>query len=63
MFDFFQVVPPDGGWGWVVVVASFVCNVLVDGIVYSCGLLLPSISKEFNVIIIILIIFLIKCSN
>ncbi|CAN7976891.1 unnamed protein product, partial [Ixodes persulcatus] len=30
--------PPDGGWGWVVVIAGFVCHVVVDGIVYSSGL-------------------------
>lgn len=27
------VVPLDGGWGWVVVYASFLCCVIVDGIV------------------------------
>ncbi|CAG9133597.1 unnamed protein product [Plutella xylostella] len=43
------VVPPDGGWGWVVVAASFMCNVLVDGIIMTGGLLLPAIQKEFNV--------------
>ena len=24
--------PPDGGWGWVVCFASFLCNFMVDGI-------------------------------
>lgn len=28
-------VPPDGGWGWVVVFASFMCNVIVDGVAFS----------------------------
>jgi hypothetical protein len=23
--------PPDGGFGWVIVLASLVCNVVVDG--------------------------------
>ncbi|XP_071531300.1 monocarboxylate transporter 5 isoform X2 [Panulirus ornatus] len=44
-----HVVPPDGGWGWVVVAASFMCNVIVDGIIFSCGMLLPKFRDEFNV--------------
>ena len=31
-------VPPDGGWGWVVVFASFMIHVIADGIVYSFGI-------------------------
>ena len=23
--------PPDGGWGWVVVLSSFMCNLILDG--------------------------------
>ncbi|XP_032516484.1 monocarboxylate transporter 3 isoform X1 [Danaus plexippus] len=42
------VVPPDGGWGWVVVVASFMCNFIVDGIIFSGGMLLTPIQKEFK---------------
>jgi len=40
--------PPDGGWGWVVVFASFNCNMVLDGIAYSFGILLNSISKHFG---------------
>lgn len=43
-----HVVPPDGGWGWVVVAASFMCNMVVDGIIFSCGMLLPELKKAFN---------------
>ncbi|KAJ0183184.1 hypothetical protein K1T71_001160 [Dendrolimus kikuchii] len=43
------VVPPDGGWGWVVVAASFMCNVLVDGIIFSGGSLSKSIKEEFKI--------------
>ncbi|XP_026749154.1 monocarboxylate transporter 2 [Galleria mellonella] len=43
------VVPPDGGWGWVVVVASFMCNVFVDGIIFSGGMFQNSIQEEFNI--------------
>lgn len=30
--------PPDGGWGWMVVLASFIIHVIADGIVYSFGI-------------------------
>lgn len=43
------VVPPDGGWGWVVVIASFLCNIVVDGTVYAFGMFLEEISGEFHV--------------
>lgn len=42
------VVPPDGGWGWVVMFASFCCNVIVDGIVFSAGSLQAPIALEFG---------------
>uniref|UniRef100_A0A914UI00 Major facilitator superfamily (MFS) profile domain-containing protein n=2 Tax=Plectus sambesii TaxID=2011161 RepID=A0A914UI00_9BILA len=31
------VKPPDGGYGWVVVLASFFANVIVDGIIFTAG--------------------------
>ncbi|KAL3848224.1 hypothetical protein ACJMK2_019097 [Sinanodonta woodiana] len=31
-------VPPDGGWGWMVVFASFIIHIIADGIVYSFGI-------------------------
>ncbi|KAK3603741.1 hypothetical protein CHS0354_023355 [Potamilus streckersoni] len=31
-------VPPDGGWGWMVVLASFIIHIIADGIVYSFGI-------------------------
>lgn len=42
------VVPLDGGWGWVVVAASFCCNVIVDGIVMSAGMFQQAIRDEFG---------------
>ena len=30
--------PPDGGWGWVVVFASFINHVIVDGITFTFGM-------------------------
>jgi hypothetical protein len=44
----FTVVPPDGGWGWVIVAASFFCNLVVDGIIFACGMFLSDISEAFN---------------
>ncbi|XP_076657053.1 monocarboxylate transporter 12 isoform X1 [Halictus rubicundus] len=44
-----MVVPPDGGWGWVIVAASFMCNLFVDGIIFSFGVFLNDISDEFTV--------------
>lgn len=32
--------PPDGGYGWVIVFASFMCNMIVDGIAYTFGIFL-----------------------
>lgn len=40
--------PPDGGYGWVIVFASFMCNMVVDGIGYSFGILLPELIKEYG---------------
>lgn len=44
-----MIVPPDGGWGWVIVAASFMCNVVVDGIIFSFGAFLPKIGEHFTV--------------
>lgn len=44
-----MVVPPDGGWGWVIVAASFMCNLFVDGIIFSFGVFLNDISDAFAV--------------
>ncbi|XP_075975046.1 monocarboxylate transporter 14 [Anticarsia gemmatalis] len=44
------VVPPDGGWGWMVVFASFMCNFMVDGIIMtSGGQLLTLIKDDFQI--------------
>ncbi|XP_053604996.1 monocarboxylate transporter 12 isoform X4 [Plodia interpunctella] len=41
--------PPDGGYGWVVVFASFMCNLVVDGIAYTFGIFLPELVVYFGV--------------
>lgn len=43
------IVPPDGGWGWVVMVASFFCNFIVDGIVFSAGSILKPMQEDLNI--------------
>ncbi|XP_034102187.1 uncharacterized protein LOC117566752 [Drosophila albomicans] len=45
----YMSIPPDGGYGWLVLVLSFLAQLIVDGIVFSIGILLPYISEEFNV--------------
>lgn len=40
--------PPDGGYGWVVVFASFMCNLVVDGIAYTFGIFLPELVTYFG---------------
>lgn len=42
-----HIVPPDGGWGWVVMMASFFCNIVVDGIIFSFGLVVSDLAKNF----------------
>ncbi|CAK1555408.1 unnamed protein product [Leptosia nina] len=40
--------PPDGGYGWVVVFASFMCNLVVDGIAYTFGIFLSELVTFFG---------------
>ena len=40
--------PPDGGYGWVIVFASFMCNMIVDGIAYTFGIFLGEFVVYFN---------------
>ncbi|XP_018576657.1 monocarboxylate transporter 14 isoform X1 [Anoplophora glabripennis] len=40
--------PPDGGYGWVIVATSFLCNMVVDGISYTFGIFLPEIVKDYG---------------
>ncbi|XP_023159925.2 uncharacterized protein LOC111592122 isoform X2 [Drosophila hydei] len=45
----YMAIPPDGGFGWVVLVLSFLSQLIVDGIVFSIGILLPAMEKDFQV--------------
>lgn len=40
--------PPDGGWGWVVVFASFMINLISDGISLSIGVIFVELDSYFN---------------
>jgi len=40
--------PPDGGWGWVVVFASFMIHIIADGITYSFGVFFVELKEQFG---------------
>lgn len=40
--------PPDGGWGWMVVAASFVVNLIADGITFSFGVIFVEFLNYFG---------------
>ena len=42
------VTPPDGGWGWMVVLSSFLIHVIADGVVYSFGVFLTEFVDYFD---------------
>jgi len=46
--DLAPPLPPDGGWGWAVVAASFSANLILDGVCYTFGVLMPELSDYFG---------------
>jgi len=42
------IVPPDGGYGWVITLAAFLCNCVVDGIIFSFGLVIADLALSFS---------------
>lgn len=48
--DIADLVPasPDGGWGWVIVLSSFMNHFILDGICYAFGTLLQAYADHFN---------------
>lgn len=46
--QFAEAKPPDGGWGWVVVFASFMVNLIADGITFSFGVIYVELLKYFG---------------
>ncbi|OWA50050.1 putative Monocarboxylate transporter 12 [Hypsibius exemplaris] len=43
-----QLSPPDGGFGWVVVLGSCLIHVVADGVTYSFGAMFPVLLAVFN---------------
>ena len=41
-------VAPDGGYGWVVVAASFLTNMIADGVTFSFGIMFEEFQSEFS---------------
>ena len=39
---------PDGGWGWIVVLGSFMIHVIADGIAYSFGVFVEDFATHFD---------------
>nr|XP_036232034.1 uncharacterized protein LOC106626718 isoform X2 [Bactrocera oleae]XP_036232035.1 uncharacterized protein LOC106626718 isoform X2 [Bactrocera oleae] len=46
--DVLSPVPPDGGWGWMVVFGSFMIHIITDGMTYSFGLFYDEFLTYFN---------------
>nr|XP_022913330.1 monocarboxylate transporter 3-like [Onthophagus taurus] len=44
----YVAIPPDGGWGWVVVLGAFYIFCIADGALVSFGIFLNDVSKAFN---------------
>lgn len=40
---------PDGGYGWLIVLASFVSHCLIDGVTYAFGVYTPDLVEYYGV--------------
>ncbi|KAH8348132.1 hypothetical protein KR084_004536, partial [Drosophila pseudotakahashii] len=49
MVFIYMVIPPDGGFGWVIMVLSFLAQLIVDGLIFTIGILLPYIASDMGV--------------
>lgn len=43
-----ELVPPDGGWGWLILAGSMLVNLLVPGTVKSFGVLFMEFLEAFD---------------
>ncbi|XP_037713697.1 uncharacterized protein LOC119549604 isoform X2 [Drosophila subpulchrella] len=48
MVFIYMVIPPDGGFGWVIMVLSFLAQLIIDGLIFTIGTLLPFIAKDLD---------------
>ncbi|CAF1071265.1 unnamed protein product [Adineta steineri] len=46
-YDYITI-PPDGGYGWVVLLACFMINLIVDGFLYAFGAISETLRKHFD---------------
>lgn len=46
--DDYEMVPPDGGWGWLVLAGSMLVNILVPGTIKSFGVLFVEFLEAFQ---------------
>ncbi|XP_041564642.1 monocarboxylate transporter 13 isoform X2 [Drosophila elegans] len=44
----YDLVPPDGGWGWLVLLCSCLPNILIPGTIKSFGVLFSEFTEAFN---------------
>ncbi|XP_017128447.2 monocarboxylate transporter 13 isoform X1 [Drosophila elegans] len=44
----YDLVPPDGGWGWLVLLGSCLTNILIPGTIKSFGVLFSEFTEAFN---------------
>ena len=42
-----ESIPQDGGYGWVILAASFIISFILDGAMYSFGLFIDDIANQF----------------
>jgi len=47
--DIEVAIPPDGGYGWIVLIACFFVSFIIDGCMYSFGILLNDIREYYGV--------------
>lgn len=44
----YDLVPPDGGWGWLILAGSMLVNILIPGTIKSFGVLFVEFVEAFE---------------